>query len=131
MLFSESDTPKKGSIFKKLLILFNLLMIMNVLMVRHVESLKVREAQSQQEVADLGGDKDDFVNQQERALTGIRSNSAKFVDVVESDLDLALLNFANEQPSLYGFLNTYWHVIWIVGLLLFIGVSRLLNRRRS
>ena len=130
MLFSEGDAPKKGSLFKKLLILFNLLMVVNVLMVRHVESLKVREAQSQEEVADLGGDRDDFVNQQERKLTSIRSKSANVVDVVESDLDRALLNFANEQPSLYGLLNTYRYIIWIVGLLLLIGINRLFSRRQ-
>ena len=127
LLFSEKDRPQKGGgLFKKLLVLFNLLMLMNVLMINHVESLKNKKPQ---EVADFGGDKDDFVNQQERALTGIRSNSAKGLNAVESDLDRALLGFAADHHVLFGLLNTHRYTIWIVGLLLFIVVNRLFSRR--
>ncbi|MDE3270004.1 MAG: hypothetical protein OYH77_06945 [Pseudomonadota bacterium] len=124
MLFSDKDKPKRessGSIFKKLLILFNLLMIANLWVVKHVDSIKTREPA--QAVADLGGDEHDFVNQQERALSAARANG-NAVGIIESDLDHALLNYVNQHPHIYRIMSTYWHLLWVGGLLLFFVLYR-------
>ena len=126
MLFSEKDKPRKeGGLFKKFFVLFNLLMLANVLTLNHIEAIQDRKPA--QEVADLGGDKHDFVNQQERALSNARANS-NVVSIVESDLDKALLGFVAEHNQLYSLLNTHRYTIWIAGVLLFFAMYRLSRR---
>lgn len=97
-------------------------MIVNVLTIKHIENIQDKEPP--QEVADLGGDKNDFINQQEQSLSKVRVP----LGIAESGLDRALLAFVAEYNQLYSLLNTHRYNIWIAGVLLFFGVSMLLRR---